>query len=133
MNDTMSDAAAKEVLAVADGEMTAMSTGDTGYYFGLLAEDAVFMPPNTTSLRGEELRAWLKDFLERFEVQWLASSHGETVVAGDLAWHEYTYEMKSIPRAGGEPVVGHGKGLHILRRHAGGSWKIFRNIWNAAP
>lgn len=110
-----------------------MSGGDLRRYFDLLAEDAVFMPPNSTSLRGDALRAWLKEFLDAFEVQWLEFTHGETVVAGDFAWHEYTYGMKSIPKAGGETIIGYGKGLHILRRDPAGAWKIVRNIWNAVP
>lgn len=121
------------VLAVTDEEMSAMASGDIHRYFSILADDAVFMPPNAPAKRGEELRCWLRDFLERFTTEWLYTADGETVVLGDLAYHDYIYSMRFTPKGGGEPGIGHGKGLHILRREPSGEWKIVRNIWNAAP
>lgn len=123
----------QQVIAVTDQEKAAMSSGDTDQYFAILAADAVFLPPSTTAKTGEALRAWLKDFLDHFEVEWLKCVDGETVVMGDCAYHDYAYRMKSTPKAGGEPVFGNGKGLHVLRREKDGSWKIVRNIWNATP
>ncbi len=122
----------RQVIAVTDQELAAMSTGNVAQYFAILAEDAVFMPPNTSAIQGPELRAWVKEFLEHFSVEWTTIAHGETVVNGNLAYHDYTYSMKSTPKAGGEPVIGHGKGLHVLRREAQG-WKIVREVWNAVP
>lgn len=110
-----------------------MSTGDMRRYLAILADDAVFMPPNSAAKSGDELRAWLREFVEGFKTEWLAFAHGETIVAGDFAFHDYTYSMRYTPRAGGEPGIGHGKGLHILRRQPDGSWKLVRNIWNARP
>ena len=48
------------VLAAADQEASAISTGDAGFYFTILTEDAVFMPPNSMPKSGEELREWPK-------------------------------------------------------------------------
>ncbi len=110
-----------------------MRRGDCDQYFAILAADAVFLPPNTTGKKGEQLRAWLKDFLQHFTVEWLEIVDGETMVAGDFACHDYAYRMKSTPRTGGEPVFGRGKGLEVFRREPDGAWKIVRNIWNAVP
>ncbi len=121
------------VLAVVESERTAMTRGDTDQYFAILTEDAVFLPPNTTAKKGEELRAWPRDFLDRFEVTWLSWVDGDTVVMGDIAYHDYAYSMKSTPRTAGEPVLGSGKGIEIYRREKGGDWKIVRNIWNSVP
>jgi ketosteroid isomerase-like protein len=52
---------------------------------------------------------------------------------GDLAYHDYSYSGRFTPKAGGEPGIGHGKGLQVLRREPDGAWKIVRNVWNAAP
>ncbi len=122
-----------QVVAVAAAERTAMSRGDCHEYFALLAADAVFLPPNTTAKSGPELRAWLKEFLDQFDIEWLDWNDGEVVVSGNYAYHDYVYTMKSTPRSGGPPVIGHGKGLEIVRRESDGSWKIVRNIWNAVP
>jgi ketosteroid isomerase-like protein len=123
----------RQVIAVADQEAAAMSASDMDQYLAILADDAVFLPPSSPARRGGELRQWLRDFLEGFTTEWLRLVHGETVVAGDLAYHDYAYSMKVTPQAGGQPSVGHGKGLHILRREPDGSWKMVRNVWNAAP
>jgi ketosteroid isomerase-like protein len=123
----------KQVIAVTDEEAAAMAAGDFARYEAILADDAVYLPPNSLPKEGNELRAWLKDFVERFAIQWLSFIHDETVVAGDFAYHRYTYSWRVTPKAGGEPVVGHGKGLQILRREPDGQWKMARSIWNAIP
>jgi ketosteroid isomerase-like protein len=122
-----------EVVAVAEQESQAISSSDLELYYSLLANDAIYFPPNAAAKTGEELRAWLKDFLSHFRVEWLGFNHGSTVVDRHLATHDYSYGMKSTPKAGGDPIVSYGKGLLILRCGVDGSWKIIRNIWNASP
>jgi ketosteroid isomerase-like protein len=131
----MTDAGSEiqKVIAVSEQEAAAMRSGDMSEYLTILSEDAVFMPPNTLTKQGEELRQWLREFVNSNRVEWPRFEHGETIVAGDLALHEYVYTMKVTPKSGGKPAVGYGKGLHVLRREAGGAWKVLRNIWNARP
>jgi ketosteroid isomerase-like protein len=123
----------QQVISVTDEEVTAVSTGDLDRYLAILTEDAVFMPPNLLPKTGNELRRWLGDFLERVSVEYLHFVHGETVVAGDIAYHEYACSWKTTPRGGGESTVAHFKGLHIVRRLPDGSWKVAIGIWNANP
>lgn len=122
-----------QVIAAAEEEMSAIATGDAERYFAVLTEDAVFMPPNSLSKTGEELRQWLREFLSQVAVECLQSLHGQTVVAGDLAYHGYACSWKTTPRAGGQPTIAHFKGMHIARRLADGSWRLARNIWNLSP
>lgn len=128
-----SEAERLKVIAVADQEANAISNGDTDLYFAILTEDTVFMPPNSMPKSGDELRQWLRDFLAEVRVEYLESEHGQTVVAGDLAYHEYTCSWKVTPKSGGDPKTAHFKGLHIVRRLPDGSWKLSRNIWNLNP
>ncbi|MGB9071817.1 MAG: DUF4440 domain-containing protein [Terriglobales bacterium] len=123
----------QKVIAVSEMEAAAMQSGDMNEYLTILCEDAVFLPPNTPAKRGEELRQWLREFVNSNLVEWPKFEHGETIVAGDLAFHEYVYTMKVTPKSGGQPAVGYGKGLHVLRRETDGAWKVLRNIWNARP
>lgn len=123
----------QKVIAVSEREAAVMRSGNMNEYLTILSEGAVFMPPNTAAKRGEELRQWLREFVDSNFVEWPRFEHGETMVAGDLALHEYVYTMKVTPKSGGNPVVGYGKGLHVLRREADGAWKVLRNIWNARP
>ena len=123
----------QKIITVADQEAAAMQSGDMSAYLTILFEDAVYMPPNTAPKRDEELRRWLREFLDNNLVEWPRFDHGETIIAGDLAFHEYTYTMRATPKAGGQPATGYGKGMQVLRRENDGSWKILRNIWNARP
>lgn len=123
----------QKIIAVANQEAASMANGETLAYFGILCHDAVFLPPNMPALAGEDLRRWLGDFVEKNATEWLRFEHGQTVITGEMAFHEYVYTMKVTPRAGGPPTVGYGKGLQIFRREPDASWKILRNVWNARP
>ena len=122
-----------EILAVTDEEVAAVAAGDMNRYDSILAPDAAFLPPNLPPQTGAGLRSWLRDFLERFRVEWLTFVHVDTVFQGDLAVHSYEYSWRVTPKASGEPVVSHGKGLHILRREPDGRWRLWREIWNPSP
>jgi ketosteroid isomerase-like protein len=120
-----------EIAALTQREVNACAAGDIGLYLSILADDAVYMPPNTPAKTGEELRRWLGEFIADFTVEWQEFVHGETVVSQDLAFHDNAYRWTVTPKTGGQPVQGHGKGLHIACRQADGAWKLVRNIWNA--
>jgi ketosteroid isomerase-like protein len=123
----------QQVVAVADEEAAAARDGDAAAYFAVLAEDAVFLPPNQDAKQGAELRDWLSNFLGTYKVEWLEYVHDESVIMGDLAYHRYSYRWKVTPKAGGEPTLASGKGLHVLQREPDGGWKISRNLWNTSP
>ena len=123
----------QQVVAVADEEAAATRDGDAAAYFAVLADDAVYLPPDQGAKQGAELREWLSDFLGRFSVEWLEYVHDESVIVGDLAYHRYSYRWRVTPKSGGEPTLASGKGLHVLQREADGGWKISRNLWNVTP
>jgi len=127
------DADEKAIVELIDGEVGAVHQGDFDGYAALLAEDATFMPPGGPARSGDELRNWLRAFVEGFAVEWLSFEHGQTAADGDLGYHTYTYRWRVTPRAGGEVIVSQGKGLHVLRRQEGGRWTIVWEIWNATP
>ena len=122
----------RQVLAVLDQEVNAVRSGDINAYLDVLADDAKFLPPNENPKEGEELRQWLRTFLEEFSAEWLRFVHEEISLSGDLAYHRYSFSWKITPKVGGNPTVAHGKGLHIVRRRPGGAWKIVREIWNSS-
>jgi len=127
------DSDPQRVVDTVAQEVEAAKTGDVEAYFAILAHDAVFMAPNQPSRSGEDLRGWLREFLEGFTVEWLSFEHVDTEIDGDLAYHTYAYTWRVTPRAGGEPTVSSGKGLHVLRRQSDGAWEVLREIWNATP
>jgi ketosteroid isomerase-like protein len=121
------------IIMVVDQETAAASGGDVKAYEAILADDAVFMPPNGHSRSGTDLRVWLRQFLERFAVEWLSFEHGDVMVDGRHGYHCYEYIWRVTARDVGETTINKGKGLHVMRREAYGSWKILREIWNASP
>jgi len=133
MVDMGSDFDRQRIIAVADEEVNAIRTGDIDRYLTILTDDAMFMPPNLLPKTGDELRLWLRAFLERVTVEYLHFEHGETVVAGNFAFHEYACSWKTTPREGGQPTIAHFKGLHIVKRLPDGSWKLAKGIWNSNP
>jgi ketosteroid isomerase-like protein len=65
-----------------------------------------------------------------------AFTSSEIELAGDVAVERVTYVASTWPAAGGAAAEDVGKGLHVYRREAGGSWKLAQDIWNsdtAAP
>jgi len=131
MSGSSSDLA--QALATAQREGAVMAAGDVQGWLDLLAADAIYLPPNSAPKSGSELRAWLAEFLRTSVVEWLEYEDGATEVSGDLAVHDYAYIWRVTPRAGGQPVLGRGKGIQVLHRGSGGAWKLVRNIWNATP
>jgi ketosteroid isomerase-like protein len=127
------DAERSAILDTIDREVAAMAQGDMNAFGGVLAADAVFLPPNTEAKAGADLRTWLGTFLRDFAVEWLRFEHGDVAADGILGFHTYEYEWRVTPRGGGASTIGHGKGLHVLRRQADGAWKILREVWNASP
>jgi ketosteroid isomerase-like protein len=133
MNHGDADRDCRQVFALTEEEAAAVEAGDIDRYLSLLSDDAVFLPQNVSTKTGEDLRQWLREFLDRVSIRYLEFAHGETVIRDDLACHEYTCRWTATPRSGGQPAVMSFKGLHVLRRQRNGSWKISRNIWNTNP
>lgn len=123
----------QQIVALVEQEVRAMSDGNPELFFAILADDAVLMPPGTALLKGTELRGWMRDFVERFTVEWVKWVSLETVVVGDLAFHSYAYSWRVTRKGGGAPTLAHGKGIHVFRRQSGGAWKLAREMWNASP
>ena len=121
------------IESVIDAEVESMADDEIERYLTLLAEDALFLPPDLPSIGGEELHAWLREFLDEWRIEWLGYRHNETEIRGDLAFHRFSYSWRLEPKSGGQLRVSHRKGLLILRRSADGDWKIARKTWNSRP
>jgi ketosteroid isomerase-like protein len=133
MPETQTDRDVRSIFTLTEEEAAAIAAGDLARYLSLLAVDAVFMPPNSSERTGQDLRQWLGEFLQNVEIEYHSLHHGETLVAGDAAWHVFTCSWTASPRSNPQPALLHFKGVHLLRRQPDGSWKITREIWNVSP
>ncbi len=130
-NDPAADAAAITAVRVAEGQ--AAEAGNAEAYLALLTDDVVVMPGNEPPFTGKvAAREWLDEFAEQFEIVFDSYVTDEIEVSGDLAYERYTGVWTVTPRAGGDPVTEHLKGIHIYHRQADGSWLIARDVWNSS-
>ena len=116
---------------VIEQEIAAANAGDAERFLGILSDDVVIMPPNEQVVRGEQAGPWLRAFLDQFAMQLEPYSNEQFVVAGDWAFHLYSYEWTLTPKAGGEPITDKGKGIHILQRQPDGSWLLAVDAWSS--
>lgn len=94
----------------------------------LYAEDSIELPPNHAAIQGKAaIQTWLEGFPPFSDFQ---EESLEIVGQADLAYDRGTYSMIVTP-AGAPPIKDHGKYLTIWRKHADGSWKVARDVFNS--
>lgn len=116
---------------VIEREVAAANAGDAVAFRAIFTDDMATMPPNQQAVRGEQVEPWLRAFFDQFSVQLEPYSNEQFVVAGDWAFHLYSYEWTLTPKAGGDPITDKGKGIHILQRQPDGSWLLAVDTWNS--
>lgn len=55
----------------------------------------------------------------------------EVAASGDLGYFASTYNLTATPKTGGKRVKSKGKSLFIVKRQAGGPWRIARLMDNS--
>ncbi len=107
--------------------------GDAGRLIEIYDAAAVLMPPRQLPVEGlDEIRAWWDSLFARWSVVEASSTLDEIIVVGDWAYARGRYSDRSLPADGTDAVVDAGKFSSMWRRQPDGSWKIARDMWNAA-
>ncbi len=120
----------KNIREITETMVMAMNHGDIQEVFSVLSDDAVLFPPTEPPKTGAVLSAWFSEFLNNFSVHFSHYSDEEFVEARDLAFNHYSYEWTVTPKAGGEPMMGCGHGLRILKLQPDDTWKITHEMWS---
>jgi uncharacterized protein (TIGR02246 family) len=107
-------------------------TGDADLLLSLYANDPVLMPQGQPEVAGKDAirplyEAVLKDYDLKSE-----SVLQDVEASGDLGYFRVTYKLTATPKAGGESFQEEGKSLFLVRRQAGGAWKITHLIDNSS-
>ncbi len=107
-------------------------TGDAELLLSLYADDPVLMPQGQPEVVGKDAirplyEAALKEFNFKSE-----TALQDIEASGDLGYFRVTYKLTATPKAGGESCEEDGKSLFIVKRQAGGAWKITRLIDNSS-
>jgi ketosteroid isomerase-like protein len=123
-----SEADLQAVRDVRAQEAAAFNAGEIS--FAHASPDIMLMPPGEPAAMGTAAAtAWGEAFLAEFSVE-LTYTTDNFFVSGDWAIEPYALTAVLTPVDGGDPLEEVGKGIHIYRRQADGSWKMTHDAWN---
>lgn len=105
----------------------ATAVSDVDAIAPLIAEDAVFLTPGGTPLRGRSaFVAQLRQLLATHRIQ-SSGEVQEVTISGDLAYCWTLLDVRITPTAGGAAVARSGHTLSILRKRPDGRWQLTRD------
>ena len=96
------------------------------------ADDAVWLPPNSSIANGKEaIRAgWSKLLgIPGLSIDWNITKF-EISREGDFAYTLYAYKM-TVSGANGKPVMDRGKDMAVWKKQPDGHWKIVADTFNS--
>jgi len=120
------------VKAAINGWWDASKATDVDGMIQFMCDDVSLIPPNGTPVTGSDAHKFYRDVAKGFTFG-VDLTTIETVVSGDLSFHQYSYDITMTPRTDGDPISQKGYGINILQRQDDGSWCLSRIIWNALP
>lgn len=131
-DDRSSDAEA--ILTMSEKLKESYMNRDLERFIDFFTDDVVCMPSDEQPVVGRAAwRSWLLEWWEEKTVNRMDLMTDEILVFGDWAFERHHETQVTSPRGGGEARQASFKGVWILRRDAGGSWKIARYVWNSSP
>ena len=112
---------------------TALNSGDSAAFFGLLAPDLEVLAPGAHPIRGAEARESFRPLFTQVKPNIGPFTNEEIALSGDIAIQRHSYQLSTTPRSGGPVTTVSGSGLHIWRRTPDGRWQIVKDIWTYPP
>jgi ketosteroid isomerase-like protein len=112
---------------------TALNSGDSASFFGLLAPDLEVLAPGAHPIRGTEARESFRPLFTQVKADIGPFTNEEITLSGDIAIQRHTYRLSTTPKSGGSVTTVNGSGLHIWRRTPDGRWQIVKDIWTNPP
>ncbi|HPC61113.1 MAG TPA: SgcJ/EcaC family oxidoreductase [Verrucomicrobiota bacterium] len=106
--------------------------GDVEALLSLYADDPVLLPQGQPAVSGKAAIRELYQAVFKEVVITSESSLMEMEISGNLGYFWSTYKISATPKAGGAPIQSEGKSLFVVRRVAGGAWKIARLMDNSS-
>ena len=131
------DDAAKIKAAVEDGYkqwIAAANKKDAAALTNLYDENAVLLPPHEEPVLGKAaIGEWYKQYVAdpRFVPFTETFTSNSFHVVGDIAID--TSDFSGDATRDGKTVHFHGKNMVLWKKQKGGSWKIFRDMWDEIP
>jgi ketosteroid isomerase-like protein len=108
-----------------------LNSADMELLKSMIAEDAVYVPPNRALLVGEDaILDFYQSNFDRYTYK-LSRVADEMVVCGDWAFARHTFTGTMEPKEEGDTIDLDNTGIVILQCQPDGSWKVARAIWNS--
>ena len=106
--------------------------GDPDRWIALWADDGVQLPPGSPAVVGKAaIDAKDRSDLAANEYSEFTINNEEVEVSGDLAFARGTFKVTVTAKSGGDPMHFEGKYTTIFRQQPNGTWKIYRDTFNA--
>ena len=124
-------AAVPAILALEQDVFDAQNAGDFEGWLSFFTDDVLIMPPNEPVLRGKAaVRAHNLPLFQEFDLH-EETDEREVEVAGNWGYIRAHWKWTLTPKNGDEAITDIGSSIWIVRRQAGGNWKISRGIYNS--
>lgn len=112
--------------------IAAAESEDAATIADIYAEDAIFLPPGQSPLRGRDtIRSLFEAQFDAMDADYEFSIE-QIEVADDWAWRRGRYEVVA-PLPNGDTLRADDKFVDIWHRDEDGRWRIAVDIWNANP
>lgn len=123
----------QEVEQLFERFITAFNSGDLETLRSSYTSEAILVPPGQPVVRGPQAiitQMW-GPMAEAFDVD-AALPIEELQLSEEWGFVRGTYRMRLDPKAGGDSLSEEGRWIDIVRKEAGGGWRIARAIWNTS-
>lgn len=109
-----------------------MNEGNVDDWLALWHPDGVQLPPGVPAFEGKsEITTSITTQHSTSDFEEFTIVNREVEVQGNLGFARGNYSFIATPKAGGDSASFQGKYLTIFKRQADGSWKIYRDCFNA--
>ena len=109
--------------------LASVNRADVEGVLSVWAEDGEMLPPGHFPVRGiAALRSYFEGLFGRAMFQFTFTEQ-RLEIFGDVALERVSYKSQ-VWLGGSAPLSDSGKGLHVYRRQADGTWKLAYDIWN---
>src|SRR3712207_3939173 len=85
---------------------TALNSGDSASFFGLLAPDLEVLAPGAHPIRGAAARESFRPLLTQVKPEIGPFTNEEITLSGDIAIQRHSYRLSTTPKSGGPVTTG---------------------------
>jgi uncharacterized protein (TIGR02246 family) len=110
--------------------LDAVNSADVSRVMSVWSEDGILMPPHHAAVHGRSaIESYFRELFERSRFKFVFTASAISI-DGNTAIERVSYTAEAWRDGSKTPVADRGKGLHVYKREAGGTWKLAIDVWN---